>query len=109
MMITEKVYPEFEIKVRNNRSTLMTYIRKLHEEKYYLIPLVLHREHLVGTKLIDYREGFMDQFIMEAYKVILFYKVSGTMTDMYGNLVEVLDPNQESEFDRLGINLGRKL
>jgi 3-methyladenine DNA glycosylase AlkD len=96
------IFPDYEITVNKDRSTIFTNIRKLHEGKYYLVPLLMHREHPSPTKLIDYKTSFMNQFIQEAYKIMILWIVNPNLVDTISGLqIEKLDEDQRPEYERV--------
>lgn len=92
------LYPEIDvIKTSGTAITLLTHIRHLHEGKWYL--QVLTRDGVVRSNADMITE--LSIFHNQVYLALNLTIVDLESTDLFGDSAFQLDPNQESEKERL--------
>lgn len=79
-----QVYPKYTYENKVYR----TYVRKLHEDKWYLFPVMVSNADL-------------PYFLKQVYLCILFGIIDIELIDLNGNEIYKLDENQEEESHRL--------
>jgi hypothetical protein len=87
------IFPDTEIEFDNDNKKISTYIRKCHEGVYYL--------WYIGLNSIGDPSFLLSRFHYDVYMTILYGKVDLNLTDIHGQPVFVVDPDQTPEEKRL--------
>ena len=100
--ISDIRYPDIIVKESSIDVGVFTTLRKYHEGKWYLWEFVkkTYVEHLDRNQVIAEREHLLNQLHEEVYMTIILGVVQPELISHQG-LIYRLDPNQESEEDRL--------
>jgi len=98
-MYTDKIYPDYDLYMRDDCIEIRTRVRKLYEGKYYFWDIIQRYEQ-ENYSLIDFCH-FIDKFIKDVYRIIVLGKINTNIIDSSGVLVFELDSNQQSEKERL--------
>jgi len=110
---TKLIYPEYDFHIRKikrgNKITIhmeiQTYIRKLHDGIWYLIPVRLQNEFMNSSSaaILDGTISILKQFINESYRALLLYIIDPkTFFPLpFPHPAIYIDENQKNEADRI--------
>lgn len=100
------IFPNIEILEFPNAIQLFTNVRKPYKKYIFSRPQYYLWPHLITYRFkdkveSDERTQALHRFLHDIYNTILFGKVEPDLLNTFRHKIYTLDPNQESEMERL--------
>lgn len=99
------IFPEYHMGGTQRILRVESYVRKMFNDRWYLIPVITQWESPTPYFGPDVLKDVIKQNQIEAYKALLYFKKVEPVANLH---IQLLDINQEDERNRLGLELEYK-